>query len=305
MITNEPPSGFEPITASPTAVPGTINELPQRPITPDNPPWGTVKAGIIWVLSVACLVFVPLLLVIPYLVYLMSQFGRLSAEELGSNKTLLFLSILGVVPAHILTVGIAWAVVTNWGRYPFFATLGFSWPKSWGPVKGTLLCIGLAVLLLAMGGIITTLIGGTKTQLDLIIESSAATRITVALLSFLTAPFVEELIYRGIVYPAVARLTGAGWAIAIVSVLFAGVHYVQYKNNLGVVLVILILSIVLTTLRAVSGSLLPSFMLHLIFNGLQSVFLLLQPLLEKWYQQLAPVKTPTGILLQHALSLLR
>jgi len=256
-------------------------------------------------LSVACLVFVPLLLVIPYLVYLMSQFGRLSADELGSNKTLLFLSILGVVPAHILTVGIAWAVVTNWGRYPFFATLGFSWPKSWGPLKGTLLCIGLAVLLLAMGGIITTLIGGTKTQLDLIIESSAATRITVALLSFLTAPFVEELIYRGIVYPAVARLTGAGWAIAIVSVLFAGVHYVQYKNNLGVILVILILSIVLTTLRAVSGSLLPSFLLHLIFNGLQSVFLLLQPLLEKWYQQLAPVKTPTGILLQHALSLLR
>ncbi len=305
MITNEPPSTFEPIPPSPTPVQGSTNQLPQRPITPDNPPWGLLIALATWVLSVICLVIVPLVMVIPYLVYLMTQHGRLSAEQLTVDKTLLFLSIVGVVPAHLLTLGIAWAVVTSWGRYPFFATLGFSWPKSWGPLKGTLICAGLAVLLLGVGGLITTFVGGSKTQLDLIIESSAATRITVALLSFVSAPFVEELVYRGIVYPAVARLTGAGWAIAIVSLLFAGVHFWQYQNNLGVILVIAILSIVLTTLRAVTGSLLPPFMLHLIFNGLQSVFLLLQPLLEKWYQQLAPVKTSTGILIQHALSLLR
>jgi membrane protease YdiL (CAAX protease family) len=247
-----------------------------------------------------CLIFVPLLLVIPYVVYLMAAFGRLSAEELTGNKTLLFLSILGVVPAHIVTVGVAWAVVTNWGRYPFFKTLGFSWPKSWGALKGTLICAGLALVLLGVGGVITNFLGGAKTQLDLIIESSAATRITIALLSFLTAPFVEELIYRGILYPAVARLTGTGWAIAIISLLFAGIHVWQYQNNVGVILVITILSIVLTTLRAVTGSLLPPFMLHLIFNGLQSAFLLLQPLLEKRFQQLAPVKTQTGLLIQFA-----
>jgi membrane protease YdiL (CAAX protease family) len=254
-----------------------------------------------WLASFACLIFVPLVLVVPYVVYLMVQFGHLTADELASNKTLLFLSILGVVPAHILTIGVAWAVVTQWGRYPFFETLGFSWPTSWGPLKGSLICVGLAVLLLAVGGVITTFLGGAKTQLDLIIESSAATRITIALLSFLTAPFVEELIYRGVLYPAVARLTGAGWAVAIVSVLFAGIHYWQYKNNLGVVLVITILSIVLTTLRATTGSLLPPFMLHLIFNGLQSVFLLLQPVLEKWLQQFAPIKTQTGLLIQYAI----
>jgi len=305
-VTNEPPSTLEPLTPSPSSVQETTDQLPQRPITPDNPPWGLLIALTTWILSVICLVIVPLVLVIPYLVYLMTQHhGRLSAEQLTVDKTLLFLSILGVVPAHLLTLGIAWAVVTSWGRYPFFATLGFSWPKSWGPLKGTLICVGLAVLLLAVGGVITTFMGGAKTQLDLIIESSAATRITVALLSFVSAPFVEELIYRGVVYPAVARLTGAGWAIAIVSLLFAGVHFWQYQNNLGVILVIAILSIVLTTLRAVSGSLLPSFMLHLIFNGLQSVFLLLQPLLEKWLQQLTPVKTPTGILIQHTLNLIR
>jgi len=254
-----------------------------------------------WLASFLCLIFVPLVLVIPYVVYLMVQFGHLTAEELASNKTLLFLSILGVVPAHILTIGVAWAVVTHWGRYPFFETLGFSWPKSWGPLKGSLICVGLAIALLAVGGVITTFLGGAKTQLDLIIESSAATRITIALLSFLTAPFVEELIYRGVVYPAVARLTGAGWAIAIVSVLFAGIHYWQYKNNLGVILVITILSIVLTTLRAVTGSLLPPFMLHLIFNGLQSAFLLLQPVLEKWIQQFAPLKNQTGLLIEYAI----
>jgi membrane protease YdiL (CAAX protease family) len=231
----------------------------------------------------------------------MMQVGRLTADELASNKTLLFLSILGVVPAHILTFGIAWAVVTNWGRYPFLQTLGFSWPKSWGPLKGTLICVGLALLLLTVGGVITTFLGGAKTQLDLIIESSTATRVTIALLSFLTAPFVEELVYRGILYPALARIMGGGWAIALVSLLFAGIHFWQYKNNLGVILVITILSIVLTALRAGTGSLLPPFLLHLIFNGLQSIFLLLQPLIEKWLQHFTPGKNQVGLLFQYAI----
>jgi hypothetical protein len=55
----------------------------------------------------------------------------------------------------------------------------------------------------------------------------------------------------------------------------------QYKNNIGVILAITILSVTLTVVRAYSGKLLPSVLIHLIFNGVQSLYLLLEPFLKK------------------------
>ena len=50
--------------------------------------------------------------------------------------------------------------------------------------------------------------GGSKTELDLLIESSMYTRVATALVAVATAPLVEEVIYRGVIYPAVEKVTG-------------------------------------------------------------------------------------------------
>jgi membrane protease YdiL (CAAX protease family) len=55
----------------------------------------------------------------------------------------------------------------------------------------------------------------------------------------------------------------------------------QYYNNLGVIAVIAFLSISLTLVRARSGSLLPSYVMHLVFNGIQAVILIVQPFAGK------------------------
>jgi membrane protease YdiL (CAAX protease family) len=95
-----------------------------------------------------------------------------------------------------------------------------------------------------------------------------------------TAPLIEEVIYRGVIYPAIERAAGMGVAIALVSLLFAGVHVFQYKNNISVIIVIALLSIVLTVARAVTGKVLPSFIIHLVFNGIQSLLLVLAPFMD-------------------------
>ena len=64
-------------------------------------------------------------------------------------------------------------------------------------------------------------------------------------------------------------------AIPVVSLLFAGVHVFQYRNNFAVIAVITLLSITLTVARAVSGKVLPAFIIHLVFNGIQSVLIVL------------------------------
>ena len=77
------------------------------------------------------------------------------------------------------------------------------------------------------------------------------------------------------------RVFGAIWAVLLVTALFAGVHYLQYANNLGVVAVITMLSLSLTLVRAFTGRLLPCFMMHLVFNGIQSLFIVFAPYIER------------------------
>jgi membrane protease YdiL (CAAX protease family) len=230
---------------------------------------------LVWVLSLVLLVSMQIAVGVPYVVYRVMSGG--STENLATDPTLIFVSILGVVPAHILTFLLVWFVVTNRGRRPFWQTLGWTWPKNFGPWK----TIILAVVLLGLGVLLTQFLGGKETALDQVINSSLKARFATAFLAFATAPLAEELVFRGVLYPALQRALGMIWAVTIVTVLFAGVHVLQYFDNFGVVAVITMLSLSLTLLRARTRSLLPSFVLHLVFNGLQALFLVVQPFVGK------------------------
>jgi membrane protease YdiL (CAAX protease family) len=48
-----------------------------------------------------------------------------------------------------------------------------------------------------------------------------------------------------------------------------------------VIVVITLLSVILTVARAVTGKLLPSFIIHLVFNGVQSVLIVLSGFIDK------------------------
>jgi membrane protease YdiL (CAAX protease family) len=248
-----------------------------------EPKWrGVLSAFLVWAGSVACLVFVPLVLLVPYLIYrIVNGSTQAVLTHLENDKAFLFLSVLGVIPAHVLTFLICYLLVTGRRKYPLGKTLGLSWPSSWSPLKGGLICVLIAGALFGGGALITYYFPGEKTQLDILIESSAGARIVTALLAVVTAPVVEEMVYRGILYPAMATVFGSALAIAIVSFLFAGVHYLQYQNNLAVVGVITLVSITLTAVRAYTRRLLPCLVVHLVFNGIQAVIILLYPFLPK------------------------
>jgi membrane protease YdiL (CAAX protease family) len=270
-------------------------------IDPEHPPWaqppwlGALWGFLIWLASVASLLFVPLILVIPYLIYKMTTApGQVVMTQLENDKIFLFLSVLGVIPAHIVTFLFCAAIVTGWRKYPIGKTLGLSWPSSWGPIKGTLICVLIAAALFGGGALITWLFPGDKTQLDLLIESSNGARVVTAFLAIVTAPVVEEIVYRGILYPAINGVLGSAVAIGLVSLFFAAVHFLQYKNNLAVIGVITLVSITLTAVRAYTRRLLPCLVIHLVFNGIQAVIILLYPFLPK--PETAPQPTPGELL---------
>ncbi len=235
----------------------------------------------VWVASVVLLLFVPLIFAIPYLVYRVAKFGAPTPEALSTDKMLIFFSVLGILPTHLLTLVIVWLAVTYGGRRPFWKNIDFDWPTNMSQIVATLGSVLVATLLFLLALGITSLYGERKTDLDLLIESSIYTRVATALVAVVSAPLVEEVIYRGLLYRTLERAAGMGVAIALVSLLFAGVHVFQYRNNLAVIAVITVLSVTLTVTRAVTGKVLPAFIMHLVFNGIQAFFIILGGFVDK------------------------
>jgi hypothetical protein len=246
---------------------------------PNNPTWNSLTAFGVWIGSVLFIIFVPTIAVLPYAIYKTAGTARDSQTLLKAltDSTAILINIVAVIPAHLLTLGLIWAVVTGFGKRPFWRALGWSF----GGRFGFWTSAGLAVALLIVGGALTRLVGGEKTQIDQIVANSTAARWSLAILAATTGPFVEELVYRGVLYSAFQRTIGMIWAVVLVSTLFTFVHVFQYYNNLGVIAVISILSISLTLVRAYTGRLLPCFIMHMVFNGIQSIYIVLSPYIEK------------------------
>lgn len=253
---------------------------------PDNPPWGLLPALLTWFLSIALLWLVPQLCVLPYVA---SHYRGVAAtkELLFADKTFVMILVAGFVPAHLLTLALSWAVVTRLGRVSAAKVLGWSWKPGFGVWKSVLLAIFL--FLLAM--VIIYRFGGQETDLERILQSSRAAALITAFLAVATAPLVEEVIYRGLLYSAFQRAIGPAFAVIVVASLFAGLHVLQYWPNAGAISAITMLSVVLTMVRARTGRLLPCFVIHLVFNGIQSLIIVFDPylraLIESWQHRSA------------------
>ena len=291
-------------------------------INPDDPPWGVGAAMLVWVSSILLMIIIPLFAVVPYLVvhYGGSDMQR-AGQAIANDPTALLITLAATLPTHAATLAIVWAVVTGFGKRPFWRTLGWAWGERFGFWSS----VGVAALLLLGGGLVAAWLGGEKTPFEEMLESSAAARFMTAALATVTAPLVEELVFRGVAYPALqralarlisllkvltapggtrlvadtrgmfgrtaltltrlvnravlyvltlfgaldARQGGVVWGVFLVSALFLSVHVPQYKNNLGVIAAVGMLSVALTTVRALTGRVLPCFIIHLVFNGVQ------------------------------------
>ena len=251
---------------------------------PDNPPWGVLSALGVWLMSFVFMLVTQMAFIVGYLLYRGVNLAAV-AEVATKDPVAIFVAILSLVPAHAFTLGLAWLLVTGVGKRPFLRTLGWDWGRGFNVWRSG----GLAVALLLLGAGIIKLTGNPPTELDRLIESSRATALATAFLATFTAPFVEEVVYRGVLYSALRRAAGTAWAVAIVGVVFTAIHVLQYWGSVGVITTIFLLSFVLTLIRAYTGRLLPCFVVHLVFNAIQSVFIVLSPYVE----QLSPEKTPT------------
>ena len=259
---------------------------------PENPPWGVPGALLVWLLSIALLFVVPNLFVAPYVAYHFRGRPAPTEQILLADKTFVLLFVSGWLPAHFLTLAVIWALATRMGKLSWKQIFGWDWTPNFGIWKSA----GIALSLFVVAWLTTALFGGKETDLDRILQSSRAAALVLAFLAVATAPLVEEFIYRGLLYSALQRVIGRLFAVIVVAAMFAGLHMWQYRQNIGAILSIFVLSLALTVVRARTGRLLPCYIIHVLFNGIQSIIIVLYPYLNALVESSRPKGALTGLL---------
>ena len=96
-----------------------------------------------------------------------------------------------------------------------------------------------------------------------------ASVILFGVLGVLVAPLVEETIFRGFLYPVIARRLGVAAGVAITGTLFGLLHAAQLWGGWGQIALLILVGVVLTWVRAKTGTVAASYFVHLGYNGLQ------------------------------------
>lgn len=97
------------------------------------------------------------------------------------------------------------------------------------------------------------------------------TALFLLILSVTLAPFFEETIFRGYIYPVVARTFGVTSGVIFTGLLFGMMHASQLGGNLPQVGLLVAVGIVFTALRAKTGSVLPGYIVHVSYNAFISI----------------------------------
>lgn len=99
---------------------------------------------------------------------------------------------------------------------------------------------------------------------------------TLVMLLALTAPLVEEVYYRGFLFPVLRKKLGAGFAILLVTVWFGAPHAFQLAGDWVGLPVIVAMGGVWTLQRHRSNSLVPSMVCHWSYNAVLCVVSVVQ-----------------------------
>ena len=142
----------------------------------------------------------------------------------------------------------------------FLDAISWNWPKKW------LKFLGLGVLLLvALEGFAYLLPIPKHVPFDQFFKHPFEAYLT-SVFAISVGPLMEELFFRGFLYPVLARRMGMVSAVILTALGFGLIHALQLAFAWGLVLIIFLVGVVLTVVRALTRSVGSSFVVHVAYN---------------------------------------
>lgn len=169
---------------------------------------------------------------------------------------------------YVILIGYLFVTIRVARHMPFWKTIGWRNFHTGGTPRAAKYVVGaLGGMVLAVLVELASLAFRTKAKLP--IEALFHNRIGVLWLmgvGILLAPAVEETIFRGYLYPVLARGLGVELGVLVTGILFGLMHAPQLWGGWGQIGLMMFVGIVLTYARARTGTVLSSWLLHIGYN---------------------------------------
>ena len=149
----------------------------------------------------------------------------------------------------------------------FESAVRWNWPRRWPAFL-----FGGVLLALALQGFAHFLPIPTDMPIDEFFNTPAEAW-SLTIFGVTLAPVIEELFFRGFLYPVLARRLGVFLAVVLTAAGFGAIHGPQLGRAWGPVLVIFLVGIALTVTRAVTKSVAAGILIHVGYNGTLSLLL--------------------------------
>jgi membrane protease YdiL (CAAX protease family) len=203
------------------------------------------------------------------LVGIFAAFGMTptTLQNSASNKSLFL-----IVNQTVLSLGLlAYLAAQIRVRFqsPFWRTIG------WRSLQTGTIPRRIVYLSLVLGGFSLSLLvqlasAAVQTKAKLPIQEyfqDPRSALLLMLMSILLAPLVEETIFRGYLYPVLARSFGVGAGVVITGTLFGLLHAPQLWGGWGQIALLIGVGIIFTAARAISRTVVASYILHVSYNS--------------------------------------
>jgi uncharacterized protein len=260
---NGEPQEPAPLVGSPLLLP-VFGPTPPLPKADENPVWNVWDVLLIAGLTVLMLVITEFFIAPGALRF---AYPHTSWMEVAQKPISALLSQL----LTYIVVALYMILLVE-GKYHtrFWQAIRWNWPGLAGVSM-----VGLGVLMLGLDLLGRFLPMPKSTPFDQFFERPMDAYL-VAVFAITLGPLMEELFFRGFLYPVLARRTGAVWGILFTGLLFGLIHSPQYGYSWAAVLIVCLVGVVLTTVRAMTKSVASSFLAHVGYNGTLMILAALQ-----------------------------
>jgi len=251
----EPPHSLEPVVPRPpTNRPPEWFPVPPVPSPPRDPVWSGGDVVLIALLTIVTLVAAELVVAAGAWAFFYRNADYRSLLQRPS------LDLLGQVLGYVAVAAFMIFLVEGKYRVPFWKAIHWNWnPRSIPKWLGLgVLTVGIDLL-----GRYLPLPKSSPFEQFFAHRSDA---LLMAIFAVTFGPLMEELIFRGFLYPVLARWTGVTTAVLLTAIAFGLLHYLQYRSWSAVLLITLV-GVVLTVVRAWTNSVSASFLVHVGYNG--------------------------------------
>ena len=245
---NLPLNNFSPPSGPPQ--PEQVGAPEEKPAPVENPVW----SGWVVLLIAALTFLIPSVFLLAAVLITRKYFHPVAAF----NPVL---ALVSEFAGYIVVLCFMVMFIEGQYRVPFFRAIGWNWPrKRWLSLAG----IGI-LLLFAIQGVGHFLPIPKEVPFDQFFNTRRDAYLT-SLFAISLGPFMEEILFRGFLYPVLARRIGMILSIVLTGILFGLVHGMQLSFAWGPILMISVVGIVLTTVRAVKRSVAASMIVHIAYN---------------------------------------